>query len=247
MKKAAAFLVLFTPLLQGCQSSAPTHAITMQTNLQDRTPGQKHNAKLAARALNGTKVPAKSEFSFIKTVGGWTRDRGYVKAPVSFSGQLIPSYGGGVCQTSTTLYIAALKAGMEIRERHPHAFAPTYVAPGLDAAVAYQSADFRFYNPYPFPVEIQASADGRSLRVSLVAERAFQERSLENIILNAQRPAVRRTGPADGWARVRNGGKAGYEVQVWRSSKGQRELISHDTYPPMDRIIERSATARNEP
>lgn len=232
------------PILLGCGGSAPERAVSMVTDLKDRTPGQRHNARLAARALDGLKIPAKSEFSFLKSVGGWTRDRGYVKAPVSFSGQLLPSYGGGVCQTSTTLYVAALKAGMEIRERHPHAFAPTYVAPGMDAAVAYQSADFRFFNPYDFPVEIRASADGRSLRVSLAGPGAFQVRSLENVVLNAQRPEVRRTGPAQGWARVRNGGKPGYEVQVWRSREGSRELVSHDTYPPMDRIIERSATAQ---
>ena len=69
-------------------------------------------------------------FSFNKTVGSWTADRGYVRAPVSYDGELIKSWGGGVCQTSTTIYNAALMAGLEILERHHHHWPARYAPLG---------------------------------------------------------------------------------------------------------------------
>jgi vancomycin resistance protein YoaR len=67
----------------------------------------------------------------------------------------VPSWGGGVCQVSTTLYVAAILAGLEVLERHHHAVAPSYVPKGMDAAVAYGVADLRLRNPFPFPVQIK--------------------------------------------------------------------------------------------
>src|SRR5690349_13198224 len=106
------------------------------TSLQGRTHGQRHNAELAAAALDGKTIAPGAVFSFNQTVKSWSLDEGYVKAPVSFDGELVRAYGGGVCQTSTTLYNAALLAGLPILERHPHVFRPQYITPGRDAAVA---------------------------------------------------------------------------------------------------------------
>ena len=76
------------------------------TSLQERTASQQHNARRAAASINGQVIQPGGEFSFNKTVKSWSMDRGYVKAPVSYDGDLIREYGGGVCQTSTTLYNA---------------------------------------------------------------------------------------------------------------------------------------------
>jgi len=137
------------------------------TTLVGRTPGQRHNARLAARALDGVVIAPGATFSFNRTVRSWTMDRGYVKAPVSYDGELVRAFGGGVCQTSTTLYNAALLAGLPVVERHAHVFAPTYVAPGRDAAVAQYDIDLRLSNPYPWPLRIQARAQGDRLEVRL--------------------------------------------------------------------------------
>jgi vancomycin resistance protein YoaR len=148
-------VILAATMLFGCKYHKPVLMATFRTSLQGRTEGQKLNAAKAARAVNEAVIPAGSTFSFNQRVGSWTRERGFVRAPVSLGGVLVPSWGGGVCQVSTTLYVAAILAGLEVLERHHHAVAPSYVPKGMDAAVAYGVADLRLRNPFPFPVQIK--------------------------------------------------------------------------------------------
>ena len=149
---AAAFGVLFSSGAFGFFRllGAPNPQIEMAgyaTTLQGAHRGQKHNARLAAEAINGKVIAPGEVFSFNRAVKSWTVDQGYVKAPVSFDGELVRAFGGGVCQTSTTLYNAALLAGCTVVERHPHSFRPLYCPPGRDAAVAYPGVDLRIKNP----------------------------------------------------------------------------------------------------
>ena len=218
------------------------------TSLNGRTRNQRHNAGLAANSLNGMVIPAGAMFSFNKAVKSWSADQGYRKAPVSYDGELVPAFGGGVCQTSTTLYNAVLRAGLSIAERHHHVFAPHYVPPGCDAAVAYPSIDLRFRNPYPWPLRVQATADGDRLEVRLYGKkRPDLHAEIEPQILSHTAPAriTYATSRDDGSGRIftRNPGLAGYRVVTYRifSANGRtirREQLSDDTYPTMDRIIQ---------
>ncbi len=153
-KYALGFVAVLIPLW-GCVGQQPVEMSRFHTSLLGRTEGQRHNALKAAQYLHGAVIPPKGSFSFNQRVGSWTRDRGFVRAPVSLGGVLVPSWGGGVCQVATTLYNAALLAGLEILERHPHTVAPSYVPLGMDAAVAFGVADLRLHNPFPFPVRIE--------------------------------------------------------------------------------------------
>jgi vancomycin resistance protein VanW len=146
----------------------PVKVGAFATSLKGRTPNQRHNARLALEAIHDRVIPPGATFSFNKTCGSWSADRGYRKAPVSFEGELIPDWGGGVCQTSSTLYNAALLAGCPILERHRHQFAPRYIPPGRDAAVAQWDIDLRFKNPYPWPLRITGEVRGESLTVRLL-------------------------------------------------------------------------------
>jgi vancomycin resistance protein YoaR len=221
------------------------------TSLKGRTRSQQHNARLAAQALDGKVVAPGGLFSFNQAVKSWSADRGYVKAPVSFDGELVPAFGGGVCQTSTTLYNAALLAGLPVRERHAHVFAPHYVAPGRDAAVAYPNIDLRFQNPYPWPIRLQARARGERLEVRLFgAERPRGMVRVAPHVLSRSAPArltrvVRGgDGPA-GRSYLRSPGATGYRVITYRifSQSGRevrRERLSDDTYPAMNRVVQLS-------
>ena len=215
------------------------------TSLSARSPGQRANARRAARALEGVILPPGSEFSFNRAVGPWTADRGYVLAPVSYEGELIVDWGGGVCQTSTTLYNAALLAGLEIVERERHSWAPRYVPPGLDAAVAVSSADLRVRNPYPWPVRLHALLDGEGLGFEIRGGLARPVAAVQGVLEEALPPeqvvqpdsALPRGGrhPA-----VR--GRPGARVSVYRTylrgpRRGCRELVSRDSYPPMARVV----------
>lgn len=207
------------------------------TSLAGRTPNQRHNAIQATQELDGIWIKPGETLSFNQRIKGWTKDRGYRKAPVSYNGQLVVAWGGGVCQASTTLYNAALIAGMEIVERNRHHFAPSYIPPGRDAAVAFENIDLRFINPLNAPIQIKgiihqdritfqiltASSTAKPLRVYEEIRSVTEPRSFT--IPSSQR-------------QLRNSGKKGFESLVWRDCGTYRELISHDNYPTMNRIIE---------
>lgn len=93
------------------------------------------NLRLAAEAINGYVIEPGATFSFNEVVGDTTAERGYKEAPVLYSSGLGSSDGGGICQVSTALYIAAVKADLEIVERHPHSVPSDYAPIGLDATI----------------------------------------------------------------------------------------------------------------
>ncbi|RYG44915.1 vanomycin resistance protein VanB [bacterium] len=207
------------------------------TSLKGRTTAQRHNAKLALGRLVGAEIKPGETFSFNTKVGTISRDQGYRKAPVSYNGQLIDDWGGGVCQTSTTLYNAALLGGMKIVERNRHRFAPSYVPPGRDAAVAFSNIDLRFTNPHPYPVRVEGKIEGDRLSVSLIGSEPLAERpQVVSEVAEMRTPETFVLGGPNGHRRVRNTGKMGCEVSVVRIQNGQRELISHDNYPAMNRV-----------
>ncbi|MHB9026043.1 MAG: VanW family protein [Armatimonadota bacterium] len=215
------------------------------TSLRGRTRGQSMNATRAARALDGTVIEAGHDLSFNRTVGSWTPDRGYVLAPVSYDGELIVDWGGGVCQTSTTLYNAALIAGLEVVERHRHSWAPGYVPPGRDAAVAQLTIDLRLRNPYPYPVRLRALAARDSIGFTIVGREAGPQAEVVGETLATVPPSeVFKNDdrlPA-GQRRLVNHGKPGLRAAVYRTflhgpRAGHRELVSQDSYPAMNRVV----------
>lgn len=206
-------------VLSGCQRPKAVVLSTFRTSLEGRTEGQRLNALKALRAINGAVIPPGGTFSFNSRVGSWTRERGFVRAPVSFGGVLVPSWGGGVCQVSTTLYVASLLAGLEVLERHNHAVAPSYVPTGMDAAVAYGLADLKLRNPFQFPVQIKCGAKGNQIVCQIVGLMTpKQQRERERVKFQLKREIV---SPA--------------QVRLWRlhyrdGKLVRRELCSESNY-----------------
>lgn len=231
--------------------AAPPQEIELagySTSLAGRSTSQRHNARLSAQALDGSVVPPGATFSFNRTVRSWTADRGYVKAPVSYEGELVRAFGGGVCQTSTTLYNAVLLAGLPVVERHPHVFAPSYVAPGRDAAVAQYDIDLRFRNPHPWPIRIRARITGQRLDIRLLGKEAPRIAvEVTTDVISVTAPArltylIEQPAGMGGRGYLRGAGAAGYRVLTHRAFyEGavlvRRELLSDDTYPFMDRVV----------
>lgn len=215
------------------------------SNMRDRTPNQVHNVSLAARSINGRWLKPGETFSFNGTVGSWSSESGYRRAPVSYDGELVPAWGGGVCQASSALYNAALLAGLEIKERHRHRWLPRYVSPGRDAAVAYSNIDLKFRNPYPLPVRLEGEVRGDLVEFRVVgkekAPETFEVRQRVDAVVE---PAVVYQDWQAGFParRVRNPGKRGCRVLTYRVRKQNgretaRELLSDDSYPAMNRLV----------
>lgn len=112
--------------------------------------GRIHNIELAASRIHGALIPPDAVFSFNDTVGEISKKTGFAPAYVISKGRTVLGDGGGVCQVSTTLFRAALDAGLPIVERHAHSYRVSYYeqesSPGIDATVYSPSADLKFKN-----------------------------------------------------------------------------------------------------
>ncbi|MGB9607715.1 MAG: VanW family protein [bacterium] len=240
--KFVPWFLLLVFLIVGALLYPKEHRIgSYLTSLEGRTPNQIHNLKLAAGAINGVIVKPGEIFSFNEVVGPWSRDKGYRKAPVSYTGLMVPAWGGGVCQVSSTLYNAVLLAGLEIVERGPHYWQANYIAPGRDAAVAYGQLDLKFRNNYPKPIRIRAEIKGKKLLVEILS-RYQPEYEIEVITREKRIEAPRFV--MEGEEGVYPPGRGGYEVEVYRvflkgGEEIKRELISSDEYPPLPVVIKK--------
>lgn len=126
------------------------------TNYNANFWSRAENIRLSTSTISGTVIPPGGVFSFNDIVGDTTYEKGYKEAIVLQGTKEVPGLGGGVCQTSTTIYQAALRAGLEILERSPHTMEMSYSRGGLDAAIEYAyGLDMKFRNNYDFPILIK--------------------------------------------------------------------------------------------
>lgn len=216
-------------------SAAPAKKVRAEfsTSLAGRSPAQRHNARWAARRLDGAVIAQNGSFSYNHRLGPWTRNEGVLRAPVSYGGILVPSWGGSVCQVSTTLYCAALLAGLEVIERHPHEVAPSYIPAGMDAAVAFNLADLRLHNPFNYPVTIECRIEADRLLCRLVAESdsspTVHYQLVRELVSSQLPPRLERGHPQPG--------RAGVRVRLWRvrPDSAERFLCNETEYAALPR------------
>jgi vancomycin resistance protein YoaR len=129
-----------------------THFST--STLNDKNRGE--NIKLAVSKINGRILAPGEVFSFNDIVGPRTAEGGYQTAHTYSAGKVVDGIGGGICQVSSTLYNAVLKADLNVVERRNHMFTVGYVPYGQDATVSYGTTDFRFSNSTRWPIKLVA-------------------------------------------------------------------------------------------
>ncbi len=83
-------------------------------------------------------------------------------------GETVDEVGGGVCQTSSTLYYACLRANLEITERYAHRYVPAYIDWGMDATVSWGGPDYKFTNNTNYPIKIVTTYSGGYLTVKIL-------------------------------------------------------------------------------
>ena len=116
------------------------------TSIASSNSSRKHNIKKAMTMINGTKLVKGERFSFNKLVGRRNAQNGFKQAKIILDGEFVDGIGGGVCQVSSTIYNAALLAGLDIVSSHKHSQRVGYVALGFDAMVNYGTSDLVFEN-----------------------------------------------------------------------------------------------------
>ena len=143
----------------GCISSFTT---TTTSNANRNT-----NIRLSAEAINGYRVNPGDSFSFNHATGQRTERKGYKEAAAISGGQTRDEVGGGVCQTSSTLFNAVARGNFEVLQRSPHAWPSSYVEKGMDATVDTPSPDFVWRNNSEYPVFIWAHYENQKITVAL--------------------------------------------------------------------------------
>ena len=125
------------------------------------------NVENGCRKISGTLLYPDDWFSVTQAVTPFTPENGYEQAPTYEENRVIDSYGGGICQVSTTLYNAVLKAELEVTERSNHTMVVTYVPLSKDAAIAEGVMDFNFVNTSQWPVYIIGSCYGGQITFTI--------------------------------------------------------------------------------
>lgn len=153
---------------------------TFSTTYSDSTSGRKTNIRVATEYLNGTVVMPGESLSISEAIKSRTEENVYEMASQYSNGESEQAIGGGVCQVSTTLYNALLRAELQIDERHSHSMVVSYVDYGDDAAIAEGVKDLVFTNNLDDPIYIYGVADGSTLSFSIYGvETRAENRTVE--------------------------------------------------------------------
>jgi vancomycin resistance protein YoaR len=199
---------------------------TYSTTLIGSLPARTQNIRLAASALDGTVLEPAQVLSFNRRVGERTLTRGYQPAPVILHEARDVQVGGGVCQLASTLFDAALVAGLRATERHRHSYPIDYIPLAQDATIVWGAKDLKILNCLDQRVRFRADVVGTTLTVQVEGESpASGEFELQTVERGAEQgDAI--PGCEVELFRVRR--EAGEEVG--------RELMHTDLYPPELRL-----------
>jgi vancomycin resistance protein YoaR len=136
------------------------------TDMGTSSSNRIHNVHLMAEYIDGTVIAPGEIFSFNDSVGPRTVERGFREGQMILGSLLLPSIGGGVCQTATTLFNNAFELGLPIVERHNHSFYISHYPMGRDATVSWGGPDFSFRNDLETGILIKTSYTDSTLTFS---------------------------------------------------------------------------------
>lgn len=217
------------------------------TSFASSSSNRATNVSLATNKINGKVLMPGEVFSFNNTVGKRTPQAGFKVAGVYMNGQVATDYGGGICQVSSTLYNAVLRANLEIVDRSNHMFEVGYVPIGTDATVSWGAPDFKFKNSRSYPIKIVTSSSNRKCVVKFYGLKESEEYDIEIVSYRTGSVPYRTTYTTDsslaaGQQKVIQRGSNGAKSVAYRIRKknGQvisKELLSKDTYDPHNQII----------
>ena len=137
--------------------------------------GRNRNIELSALAINNVIVGSGDYFSFNTVVGPRSEENGYQPAPEIVNKELVMGIGGGICQTSSTMFNAVDKIPVKYVERHHHSLDIGYVPKGRDATVSYGGLDFRFQNTNDVPFIIKTVVSDNFLTVEIRTANKFKD------------------------------------------------------------------------
>lgn len=216
---------------------------TYYTDYSGSSANRKINVGRAAELLDGIILYPGESLSVQDVIGPIDETNGYALAGSYLNGKVVDSFGGGVCQVSTTLYNAVIRAELEVVERHNHTMTVHYVPLSSDAAIATGAMDFIFKNNQETPIYIATDADGVNLYISVYGkETRSAKRTIEfrSEILETYSPPKRAVVTKDdtlpkGERIVTQQAVTGYKAQLYKDiykngKKIKSELVNTSVY-----------------
>ena len=207
------------------------------------------NVSSGASHINGTVLYPGEEFSAYETVSPFTEANGYAMAGSYLNGEVVDSMGGGICQVSTTLYNAVLRAELNVTERSPHSMTVHYVDLSEDAAIAGTYKDFKFVNSTEYPIYIEGyTTSDKKITFNIYGKETRDKNrtiSFESQMVS-ETPATtilqEDAGQGIGYKAVSSKGSSGYVAELYKIVKvngvqTDRIKINKSTYKGSDRVV----------
>lgn len=206
---------------------------TYKTTYSAGDKNRNTNIEIAARTVNGIILMPGETFSYNGILGDTTANKGYKPAGAYLNGEVIQSYGGGICQVSSTIYNAVLYANLQVDERYNHTYLSGYVPAGLDATVSYGSKDFKFTNNRNYPIKLVCTAGNGTITATIYGIKQDDdcEVELQSVVTSYISPKVKyeETNTLnEGVEKVKQAGSSGCKCTVYRTVKRNGEQISKD-------------------
>ena len=230
---------------------------TFSTKYSESNVGRTTNLKLAANKINGKVVAPGETFSYNRTVGERTIAAGYQNAAGYAGGEVVDMLAGGICQISSTLYDAVVYANLDIVSRSNHAFLTSYTPAGRDATVVYGAIDFKFKNTRKYPILIKMTVQNGVAKADIygIKEEVEYEIEIDTTILNSIPYSVVYKDDASlapGQEKVTQSGMNGcksitYKIKKLNGVEVSKDVLSSDTYSPMNKIISRGPVVEIPP
>ena len=209
------------------------------TDYSSSSANRAANIQRGTELLNGTVVYSGESVSVTELVIPFDEENGYAPAPSYENGEVVDSYGGGICQVSTTLYMSLLRAELEITERHNHSMIVNYVKPSMDAAISEGYKDLKFTNNLETPIYIEGYTSGGEVGFVVYGQEYRPEgRSVtyESETLETIEPEVELTASQDSFGTITQTGSphTGYNACLWKivseNGKETKEQVNSSTY-----------------
>ncbi len=197
--------------------------------------GRKVNVANGASKINGSIVYPGETLSVYKTVSPFTKENGYALAGSYENGQTVQTYGGGICQVSTTLYNAVIRAELKIVERFPHSMTVHYVPRSADAAIAGTHKDMKFKNTFDTPIYIEGKANGSTITFTVYGKKKDPKRTVEFLsettqVKESSESTVSDNTLAEGQKVLESYGHTGYSARLWKIVKINGKQVSKKVF-----------------
>ena len=218
---------------------------TFTTDMGESSANRIWNVHLLGDYMDGEIIRPGETFSYNERVGPRTAERGFREGQMIFGGVLIPSIGGGVCQTATTVFNAAFEAGLPVKTRYNHSFYISHYPVGRDATVSWGGPDLVFtndlknailvktsYTDSTFTVTFYGTKQGRKVVASTSAQTNFTQPQLQYAVDPSAPPNSVRTAA---------GGGPGFDVNVHRTVYQRGKVLREDDF--FTRYVPQNPTA----